>query len=395
MNNEMTQHAGHAMQEICTVRSNTLYDDGDRYYVTHTNSGVFFAFDRNKQILRKLIRDIRNYGTLTSAGKKMFWCKRPRRKATTLRMWLYSKYNKIPLREMRGKAVMLADDVPGHIVDYTSQNLYLAGQGHRLNNATRTLDVVECGAAIGMPVTLIKFHAKAANVDVYFSHDELLLAILQRNALTPGMVGKTNGKRRLFLCDNAAGYSFYAHELAYACYHGWIRSEGSYIDDLKKFKQHAAAKEMEIDHADCIQSNSTKPNLSLMPLALNRAKNDIAAHFRGDYGLVIAYCHEQYRVRFCALASPERTPIPAAYRQSSPVMSSMLFLAETPKDLVRLLKALYSKVRLSWASSPNQTAQEHEKTTDKPYWARGDTELAILTQEELCRVEEDQFERNF
>ena len=128
----------------------------------------------------------------------------------------------------------------------------------------------------------------------YFSDNAVLLDILTLDRLSPF---RDDGRLRAKTRKNGTVINFYLYDIAYACYHGFIKSVDSWLDDMKKYIDKKNLQGMQIDHADNNIHNNTVYNLSLMPISFNQSKSNIVSRFKEPLYLNSAFVDNEYRVQ--------------------------------------------------------------------------------------------------
>lgn len=114
-----------------TVGKITLYDDGAFFYIGHADNPKVCKIDRDIGLWCNLKADMKRYGVLRYKKKTglCFDKRKGKLKSMSFPAYLYARYNGLPLKDMRGRAVRKKNRSTGDILDYTSSNLYVIGQG--------------------------------------------------------------------------------------------------------------------------------------------------------------------------------------------------------------------------------------------------------------------------
>lgn len=127
----------------------------------------------------------------------------------------------------------------------------------------------------------------------YLTENELLFKILTTYGVSPFI---WNGRIRFQLQANGEHSTYRIHDLAFACYHGYVSSYETWRDEMQSFLDWKRFNGFQIDHADSNGHNNTAYNLSLMLGTLNGTKHDIVSRFKAPVRLSTAYVDGEYRI---------------------------------------------------------------------------------------------------
>lgn len=114
-----------------TVGKITLYEDTAYFYIAHDDAPTLCKINRDATIWKGLKADMKQYGQLLYKKKEGLCFGGCKGKLRFIRLpaYLYARYNGLSLKAMRGHSVRQKNKSTGDILDHTSGNLYIRGQG--------------------------------------------------------------------------------------------------------------------------------------------------------------------------------------------------------------------------------------------------------------------------
>lgn len=158
---------------------------------------------------------------------------------------------------------------------------------------TTVFDRAACTLYVGEQTMTYIHHG--TDIIYTFSVFPMLIDILSAKDVCPN---RDISGERLSIQRQKGGARYYKlDDLAYACYHGWIKSLLTWEEDMDRYKSWKGNRV--IDHADNNHHNATEYNLSIMARQLNSSKGAITEKVKLPVRLCTAYVGNEYRVQVC------------------------------------------------------------------------------------------------
>lgn len=154
----------------------------------------------------------------------------------------------------------------------------------------------------------IYYRLKVDNGLDIFTYNEELYQILKNTSLIPFRNKSKNGNNRLEFNYGSKKIKIYAYDLAYGCYHGYIKAE-TFLKDMKAFIEYKRGEDLTVDHLIDNRYNNTVYNLSLMTKKENASKNNIIGRVTSPNRLVCAYVGGEYRIELLTKGNGKAIPI--------------------------------------------------------------------------------------
>lgn len=192
----------------------------------------------------------------------------------------------------------------------------------------------------------IYYRLKVDNGLDIFTYNDELYEILKNTSLIPFRNKSKNGNNRLEFNYGSKKNKIYAYDLAYGCYHGYIKTE-TFLKDVKAFNEYKRDRGLTVDHLTDNRYNNTIYNLSLMKRSENARKSNITDKVVLPNKLVCAYVDSKYRVELLMKGNGKKIPfiydnyylkgLDRNYDYSQ-IEMAMRFLCNNPSELVDTIK---------------------------------------------------------
>lgn len=241
---------------------------------------------------------------------------------------------------------------------------------------------------------------KKHGVDFYLTDHPELKKILQRKKLVPYVEKKGGQFILMFKVYREKKYvdDFSLHEIALGCYEGQVKNK-SFLEDVRAFRNMLNEHGMNIDHADNLRANTTKYNLSAMPVAVNNhLKGDIVSRFSLPTTLTTAYVNGSYRVwRESTVICPHEIA-PLVHNALTNLLGVSGDIVElpieyngiichSPEDYAACLRFM-ANYRVNGAAEPTRPP----KGKNSKKWWYGDLKKSLAAQKELAAMDESEFQ---
>lgn len=301
------------MQKILNINNNTIYDDGEYYYIVSNMSNIKYKIDRDYKLVENIQKVCKKYGALyiCRSGKRLL------AKVSDyayLSQIVYSFFNKKGVSHIRNGQIMYRD---GDNTNCTIDNLYYS-KGFNLDTACRKIDYDD--------EYIYCYHKKTRKTYIMnYSND--LIYILKKPNLTWSV--DKGGRLRAFISNARSDtrITAFISSIAYWFYNGYITGS-KFIPAVRKLQKEHANKGITIDHLDNDIYNNCKWNLSTMTIAQNTSKPNSRKYFKDIFRLDMVYDGARYILQFKYIANKK--------------IMVIYYTCNTPDELIERIKHLKS-----------------------------------------------------
>lgn len=284
-------------------KTNVIYEAAYRglpcFCIKHIPSGHIEIIDHDKAILNAIITKIKRCGALVCEKKtKQHILKfhgANREHSISLRLYVYAKYERMELKEIRGKKIVMHDSTlaANNIADLRKCNLYAAGD-FRPFKPNSTVEVIHNPEDADNRCIVVKVRKRDRYVTEIYPYSEELYEILSSSKWGSMQCGKDEqGKDRLKISvhyqKTKDGYKLVNLSRFVLLYdthfHKYSKRNGAIKRFIQDFSKLTDGETNHAAHINAAKWNGGYGNLIWMDGKVNEAMSNLITHFSGDYGI--------------------------------------------------------------------------------------------------------------
>lgn len=263
---------------IFTIKTNTFYDDGSYYYITHSSyPHRYFKIDRDETLLKHIQKKIKKYSALKANSEQGGLHIAA---YGTLKQIIYAYYTKKHISSISGKILPLDKDN----LNCTFGNIY----------NTKDTNFKDACRDIWYEDNLIYMFHKPSKTTYIMTYNYELLNLLASPKISWYISG---GRLYAKLQGTRKQRSTSLQQIVYLGYHHGLTAR-NIITQLCRLQKQFHKTGTAIDHLNNDIYNNTIENLSPMTRADNTKKPNPRKYFKQIFRLDMAYKDGTYLLRF-------------------------------------------------------------------------------------------------
>ena len=271
-----------------------VYQGLQCYCIQHTLTGHIEIIDHDRAILNAIITKIKRCGALVCEKKT----KHPflkfhgteREYSISLRLYVFAKYERMELKEIRGKKIVMHDSTltENNISDLRKCNLYAAGD-FRPIKPNSTVEIIYDPENAENQCIAVKVRVRDGYVTEIYSYSEELYKILSSSKWGCLQYGQDSGRLTISVHfqNTKDGYKLVNLSRFVLLYdthfHKYRKRNGAIKQFIRDFSKLSDSEHRQAAHINAIKWNGGYGNLLWMDESTNQTMSNLITHVSGDY----------------------------------------------------------------------------------------------------------------
>jgi len=269
------------------------------YCIQHTPTGHIEIIDHDRAILNAIIIKIKRCGALVCEKKtKQLFLKfhgTEREYSISLRLYVFAKYERMELKEIRGKKIVIHDSTltENNISDLRKCNLYAAGD-FRPIKPNSTVEIIYDPENAENQCIAVKVRVRNGYLTEIYPYSGELYEILSSSKWGCLQYGQDSGRLTISVHfqNTKDGYKLVNLSRFVLLYnthfHKYSKRNGAIKRFIRDFSKLCDGEHREAAHINAAKWNGGYGNLLWMEESENKSMSNLITHFSGDYEIFAA-----------------------------------------------------------------------------------------------------------